>query len=134
MILNYRSFYDYEMAYRRILHYPPVYELLCVLVTSAKEDNAVKVADALAEAAKTYVQDVKAASDTKGVRGCETDVIGPAEAYIYRINDIYRRVIYIKSAEHDKLIGISEHIQEVFSTFDENDVEVSFDFNPMNVM
>ena len=131
---NYRSFYDYEMAYRRILHYPPVYELLCVLVTSAKEDNAVKVADALAEAAKAYVQDAKVASDTKGVRGCETDVIGPAEAYIYRINDIYRRVIYIKSAEHDKLIGISEHIQEVFSTFDENDVEVSFDFNPMNVM
>lgn len=60
------------------------------------------------------------------------EVIGPASPGIDRIKDVYRRVIYIKSAEYKMLTGIKDRLEqyiEINSGF--NTIRVQFDFNPM---
>ena len=50
-----------------------------------------------------------------------------------RINDVYRKVIYIKSREYDILVKIKDFIEARFEVMEENKrASVQFDFNPMS--
>ena len=66
----------------------------------------------------------------------DIDIIGPSEAYIYRINNVYRRVIYIKSEFYVKLTEVAGIIQKIFIEQTENagDIDIQFDFNPMRII
>ncbi len=118
---DYKSFYEYEMSYRRLLHYPPVYELMCVCISSEKEMPLIELSDELAKKVREEM---------------DVDVVGPAEAYIYRINNVYRRVIYIKSDVYNKLTEAAGILQKEFDTKTENagDIDIQFDFNPMRII
>ena len=62
------------------------------------------------------------------------------EAYIYRINNVFRRVIYIKSEEYDILTKAASLADSVFSEVQQNlelrkdSIEIQYDFNPMHIM
>ena len=118
---DYKSFYEYEMSYRRLLHYPPVYELMCVCISSEKEMPLIELSEELAKKVREEM---------------DVDVVGPAEAYIYRINNVYRRVIYIKSDVYNKLTEAAGILQKEFDTKTENagDIDIQFDFNPMRII
>ena len=66
----------------------------------------------------------------------DIDIIGPSEAYIYRINNVYRRVIYIKSEFYVKLTEVAGIIQKMFDeqTENANNIDIQFDFNPMRII
>ena len=68
---DYDSFYTQEMAYRQILHYPPVFQLLTVMI-AAKEEPV------LDQAAKEMRQWVKEMEE-----GADVELIGPTEATVY---------------------------------------------------
>ena len=117
---DFEDFYQYEMAYRRMLRFPPVYELLGVLVASKDEAAATDLSEQLADELKSRYA------------GCGVDVIGPAEAVIYRIDEVYRRTIYIKSDSVDKLTEITGYIQN--RTLELSDIEVQTDLNPLRIV
>lgn len=115
---DYESFYEEEILYRRMLRYPPVGNMLAVLVFSKDEQQGMEVAQALCDVAKEYVQrDVPLLE--------RTIVIGPTPAGISKMNDVYRFMFYVKEINYDKLIEIKNKIES-------KQENVFFDFNPMN--
>ena len=119
---DYTEFYNQEILYRTISEYPPVVSLMAVQLTS-KDDSLLNV---LANKIKDLIG--KAVVDIKNIR-----IIGPADANVARINDVYRKVIYIKSREYDILVKIKDFIEARFEVMEENKrASVQFDFNPMS--
>lgn len=115
---DYEQFYEQELAYRELMCYPPVWNLLLVAVTSPSEVQA----------------DACSATIGAWLRSQEMDlqVVGPAEAAIARVNDIYRRVIYIKSEDYEVLVHAKEGIEQLLAEQNWRQTGVQFDFNPMN--
>ena len=117
---DFEGFYQYEMAYRRMLHFPPVYELLGVLIASHDEGRVIELAESLAQELK------------ERFGGAGTDIIGPAEAVIYRIDEVYRKTIYIKSEDTDVITAITDYIQN--RTVGLENIEVQTDLNPLRIV
>ncbi len=119
---DYEGFYEEEMSYRSLMGYPPVEQLLAVMMTGEDE--------ALLETAADYVKKFIERVDHQQV----LQVIGPASPYVGRVNDVYRRVVYVKSEEEEHLVRIKDQLEqyiEINKGFEK--LRVQFDFNPMNV-
>ena len=125
---NYEGFYQYETAYRRILRYPPFYRLTEVMVTSGDEDAALRAAEELAaELKKLYMERSDETDEGKissSFKKSAVDIIGPAEAVIYKIDDVYRRVIYIKT-DDEVLVGeISNYLISKLGCYENVGIQV----------
>ena len=57
-------------------------------------------------------------------------VLGPVDATIKRINNVYRKVIYIKAKEYETLVIWKNRIEEYRRKTEYRDGSVGFDFNP----
>ncbi len=115
---DYAKFYEQELAYRELMCYPPVWNLLLVAVTSPSEMQADACSDAIGAWLRSQEMDMQ--------------VIGPTEAAIARVNDIYRRVVYIKSEDYEVLVRAKEGIEQLLAGHTWRQTGVQFDFNPMN--
>lgn len=117
---NYEQFYEQEIRYRDLLSYPPVWNLLVVLVAARDEDTGRKTSRLLAEQVeKMQVQRLA--------------VIGPASPAVAKINDIYRQVIYLKSSSYEILVDVKDQLETWMETQRmQGDVNVQFDFNPVH--
>lgn len=119
---DYTEFYNQEIVYRSLLDYPPVSSLMAILMTARDEG----VLASLAEKIKLVVDD-KAKTEPK------LKVIGPADASIARINDVYRKVIYVKHGDYEVLVEVKNLVEEYTEPLDEmKKASVQFDFNPMS--
>lgn len=119
---DYEAFYEEEIRYRDLMGYPPVENLMAVLVSCGDEALLEKGCHYL----KEYVLRV--------ARQTEAAVIGPASPGVDKIKDIYRRVLYIKAPEYDTLTGIKDRLEQYIdlnSGFDK--MRIQFDFNPMGI-
>lgn len=114
---DYEAFFDMEMSYRRLLKYPPVYNMMVLLITS--EDK-----EALYEASKQLAAELK----KLGANMDRLRVIGPGDASVGRINDVYRRVIYIKAYGMDNIIKL----RQAADNYSYDGVNISVDVNPMS--
>ena len=112
---NYDNFYQYETAYRRILRYPPFYRLTEVMVTSHDEDAALRAAEELAAEMKNLYMKPGDGS---------VDIIGPAEAVIYKIDEVYRRVIYIKTDDEVLTGKISDYLVSKLGSYENVAIQV----------
>lgn len=132
---DYESFYEFEVSYRELLHYPPMYHLLGICVSSADENLCIDMSEKVAGSIKSLREAQK-----REASGAKLDIVGPTEAYIYRINNVFRRVIYIKSEEYDILTKAANLADSVFSELQQNlelrkdSIEIQYDFNPMHIM
>lgn len=114
---DYEAFYRKEMAYRQVLRYPPVCELLAVLVSSRSEETL----DAAAAQLHGWVLGMPEAA--------QVQLIGPAEAPVYKVNDIYRKILYMKQENYDILIKIKNRLEDLSSRAEWYDrVMMQFDF------
>lgn len=93
---DYDAFYDEEMGYRELMGYPPSNHMMAVRISCADADLATKLSDELYKL--TSVDD-------------RVNIIGPADAAVYKINDIYNRVIYYKCKDYALLIQIKDIIE-----------------------
>ena len=119
---DYQGFYEKEMEYRDLCGYPPAEELLAILMTGAKEGQLDLGAGYLKAFALKYDKEKK------------ITIIGPASPYVAKVNDVYRRVLYIKSKDYGALVRVKDLLEryiEINSGFDT--MGIQFDFNPMNV-
>ena len=94
---DYEGFYEQEMNYRRLLGYPPAVGLLTLQISDHREDRLDRAAGALAAMAETFPDRFP---------GKQIPFIGPVNAPVYKVNDIYRKILYIKNENYDILIHI----------------------------
>lgn len=115
---DYEGFYEQELAYRQLMCYPPVWNLLLIAVTSPKETEADMCSRRLGE----WLQENRP----------KLQVIGPAWAIVAKVNDVYRRVIYVKSEDYEDLVCAKDSLEELLSQGIWRQTGVQFDFNPMS--
>ncbi len=101
---DYESFYRQEMVYREVLHYPPSWELLAVMASSASEEELAKAMEDLKRQVFKALEGLP--------EGENVQVIGPAQATIYKVNDIYRKILYLKHENYDILIKLKNHMDQ----------------------
>ena len=116
------SFYNQEILYRKLLNYPPVSNMMMILITCADYEYCDKLAVII------HNRIVKV-HEKKNLQ-----VIGPSDAGIAKINDIYRKVIYVKHVGYDYLTKVKDDIETYLKENTlEKEILVQFDFNPMNI-
>ncbi len=97
---DYEAFYRKELAYRQVLHYPPEYEMLSVCMSCRDE----RLLDEAMDQVHGWVMETDAAG--------ELELIGPAEAPVYKVNDIYRKILYLKHKNYDILVRIRDKLEQ----------------------
>ncbi len=123
---DYEGFYQEEIAYRKLLRYPPVSHMLAVFMAADNKVQVEKDSESIAEIVKQYI------------RGMENEqrpeCIGPGEASVYRVQDVYRRILYIKYDDYQELVRIKNIIEDYVKcdSFSKR-TRVYFDFDPMNI-
>ena len=118
---NYESFYELEIAYRDLMSYPPMSGMMAMLLQS--EDEALLEKEA--EKIKTQILEM----DIPLLR-----ITGPAPAVISKLNDIYRKVIYLKHEDAKYLYQVREWVDEAVKNEKlDKQVRVEFDENPLYV-
>lgn len=101
---NYEDFYKREISFRRLMRYPPETALLSIRLQSEDEELLNGVS---ARAAGILTEQGKYAGVT---------VIGPCEAGIYRVNDVFRKLIYLKHEKRNILLDLRDMLQEFLRT------------------
>lgn len=97
---DYERFYDEELEYRRLAGYPPVGDMMAIHCASGNREQLVLAADYLAK----FVRQVAARH--------QATVIGPADEAVSKINDVYRRAIYLKHPRREALTAIKNIVEE----------------------
>lgn len=121
---DYEAFYQYEMEYRQMLCYPPVWNMLVILCASGVEQRALAAAQLLVEQIDRRNQ------QNQGER---VFLIGPADAAVAKVNDIYKKVIYLKTKEYGTLVEHKDMLEAyIMDNRDFKETVVQFDFNPVN--
>ena len=114
---DYERFYEQELAYRELMCYPPVWNLLLIAVTSPREAEAESCSRKLGQWLQEHFS--------------QLSMIGPTEATVAKVNDIYRRVIYLKSEDYGDLVCAKDGLESVLSQGMWRQTTVQFDFNPI---
>lgn len=112
---DYNTFFESEMRIRRLLKYPPYY-YIAILKIIGKSYDDVKI-----EALKIK----KFLSDRLS---CDTIILGPTTANMFKLNNIYRFQIILKYKKDDKLYPTISLLQELYLN---NKVNIEVDFNPL---
>lgn len=121
---DYKKFYETEIAYRELMNYPPCGHMMVMLVASKDEMTAALSAELLAKKIRQSQENGK----LSGLR-----LIGPANAAVAKVKDIYRKVIYFKHEDYQELVKIKDVLEQFVNSHREfANVTIQFDFNPMN--
>lgn len=116
---NYEAFYDLEIAYRDLMSYPPMSGMLAMLLQS--EDETLLENDA--EKIKTSILELEIPL---------LRVTGPTPAVVSKLNDVYRKVIYLKHEDTKMLYRVRDFIdEEVKNEKINKQIRVEFDENPL---
>ena len=87
---DYQAFYEKELHFRRMMHYPPFSAMANVLVRAEKKEMAMRMS---AEAGT--------AAHSAAARSCK--IMGPAEAPVPRLKNEYRYQFLVKAASRKAL-------------------------------
>lgn len=117
---DYEGFYAEEIEYRDLMMYPPVANMMAVLILSEDADLGMEHATELINEVRTLFS------------GQRIMVIGPSAASVSKINDVYRSVFYIKHNDYDTLVTIKDAMEQYIVNKQWNSDSVQFDFNPMS--
>lgn len=128
---DYEAFYDKEIEYRRLMNYPPVWNMLLIHVTSPDESECGNVAQRVHDTAAQMISHIEKSQSSDDRH--QIQLIGPADATIAKVNDIYRKVIYMKTSDYAALISVKDGIEQaVKADTAMKNANISFDFNPMS--
>ena len=117
---DYRAFFEKEMAFRRMMNYPPAAHLMALYLMSEDEEALNRGAERLK---------VLAAAHTRK----EIALIGPSDPGLSKLKDVYRKVLYLKCTEIAYLTEWKEWLEaelpkeKLLSTFN-----IQFDMDPVN--
>lgn len=115
---DYERFYQEEISYRSLLDYPPAAHMMAVLASGEKE----ALLDQGMHYIRQYIDRIYKEKDLH--------IIGPAPAVVGKVNDIYKRVLYLKHEDGKVLHTIKNKLEkylEINSGF--RDMYIQFDFS-----
>ena len=116
---DYEAFYREEIGFRELADYPPVSHMLAVQFYSGHEKAGMARAQQVAERLRSIAAPEK------------MQVIGPAEALIGKLKDIYRTGLYLRSADAEQLIAAKDLVEAMQEEQrGTSDVMVQFDLDP----
>lgn len=116
---DYEEFYNEEITYRKLMQYPPVANMTAILLQSENHGE-------LEHATNNLVEIIR---KEKAEKYNELFVIGPADPPIAKINDIYRKIVYLKSSNRHNLIKLKNRIEYVINNSQIfKNINVQFDF------
>lgn len=128
---DYEAFYDKEIEYRRLMNYPPVWNMLLIHVTSPDESECGSMAQRVHDTAAQMISHIEKSQSPDDRH--QIQLIGPADATIAKVNDIYRKVLYMKTSDYAALISVKDGIEQaVKADTAMKNANISFDFNPMS--
>lgn len=116
---DYSNFYKEEILYRKLGKYPPVYHLFMIQLFGSEKE----------------MLDTAAKNIGKEIQGMQKEgllLIGPSDASIGKINDIYRMRLILKHHKKQVLLEIKNSLESIIKDYENNKIIVQFDFNPMN--
>ena len=96
---DYEQFYRQELLYRKTMGYPPAVGILGITLSSRDERLLIQAMEFLnRQVLKEY---------------CFENLtwIGPVDAVPYKLNDIYRKILYIKNESYDILLKVRKSVQ-----------------------
>lgn len=113
---DFDSFYEEEIAYRELMGYPPVIQFMSCKIASMDEEKAVLLSEEIKKLTSAFSDD--------------TVIIGPGNAPVYKINDVFYRVIYYKNPSHDRLEEIKKFIDLYMDEHEEfmKKCQIQYDF------
>lgn len=121
---NYEAFYRQEIAFRNIMKYPPVYQMLTIFFTGKDEKDIIKAGEAIKSAMLEYKEKEQE----------DYILIGPSEASLKKIQDLYRRVLYIKHIDYKMLVNCKNFLEGYYNySVIFKEVQIQFDFNSLIV-
>lgn len=97
---DYEGFYQEEISYRSLLDYPPAAHMLSVLAYGEDEEL---VGKAMAFIRK-FTEHI--------CPGEKLHIIGPADASVGKVNDVYRKVLRLKHRDVEILMDIRNKIEQ----------------------
>lgn len=115
---DYNSFYDEEMRIRKLLKYPPFYNLCCIKIKSKYEDKAYKEGNKIVNYLKNNL-------DNSNI------ILGPSNSNMLKVNNIYNVQIIIKYKKTNCLIEKLLFISDKY--IDAKDVTIDIDLNPYKI-
>ncbi|MBP3477209.1 MAG: primosomal protein N' [Lachnospiraceae bacterium] len=160
---DYEGFYEEEMAYRDFMQYPPVAHLLAVLITSKDQEQGAALCERMTKLVKmmnvpkkaecvnsteninskkdtniadsiNIIEHISAANSSGQVDDlANLHVIGPAEATIGKINDLYRHVFYVRHPGYQVLVEVKDLLEKFCKEQELKNQTVQYDFDPMNI-
>ena len=117
---DYKRFYSEEIEFRRLMNYPPSWNMLKVSILGKEEEPLAKEAERVYKFIKAYIDKKEQA----------VKIFGPSQEKVFKLNDIFRYAIYLKSDDYDGLVDIKNALGE--GTDPQNkEVSIQFDFNPL---
>lgn len=115
---DYQGFYRQEILYRQVAGYPPAARLLAVHGAGLEEAY---LGQAMAYL-KKFIELL--------IRSSKVRVIGPADETVAKVNDIYRKVLYIKYQDEKFLTMIKNKVEQYIEANDGfNKIQIQFDMN-----
>ncbi|MGN0297965.1 MAG: primosomal protein N' [Lachnospiraceae bacterium] len=114
---NYEEFFHQEMQYRRMLQYPPAGCMMELMVSSANYQEAEEEIQKAASLLRKWEEKV------------DYTVIGPADASVAKIKDIYRKILYVKSSRMELLVQVRLYLEKIFDKENRKNLYIQFDFN-----
>ena len=116
---DYKEFYNQEILYRTMSGYPPVMQIMAILITSDQLEDG----RAAGEWLKTELEHMQDA---------DCHVIGPVDAGIFKLKDRYRTVLYLKHSNIHALTSIKNKLELKLKTCKTAEhTDIYFDLNPM---
>lgn len=114
---DYKSFFNLEIAYRKLMQYPPIEKMLKITIADKKENKVNYVINRI----KHYVESAKKDGMV---------ILGPSNEIIYKLNNIFRKSLYIKG--NDKIINYFIRVCEYVRVNDSECkyITITYDINP----
>ncbi len=118
---DYEAFYQHEISYRKMMHYPPIWNMLLVHCMGKNEQITQQTAQLMADKLQSAIKR----------SGKPVLLVGPADATIAKVNDIYRKVLYMKAADYQTLVALKDALEQFGKKTNAfSNVTIQFDFNP----
>jgi primosomal protein N' (replication factor Y) len=119
---DYKNFYKKELELREVMDYPPFSKLFNANFSSKNESLLIKKVNEIGDLIKFYTRDK------------ELTVLGPCPCGISKIKEMYRWQIIVKgNFNEDCAIDIKNMIYKFLDNVYE-DIKVSIDINPNNIL
>lgn len=120
---NYDGFYKEELDIRKNMNYPPFSKILCITLSSKKEDLLIKC-----------IQNIGINLKNKLQNHDKIEILGPCPCIISKIKELYRWQIIIKGDFDETLAQETKKLLYEMTKDVYNDIRLSIDINPNSLI